>query len=350
MNHSNETNYDDPKFQEELKQFLLELADKQQYTNSMLDGSFIIAQQRSKIDELFQLVHDRILADHTEEELGTLKHKSTRPLRSFDFELNRLFQETFEVYKEQILPSIPDFLEKAIFRGDENRKNKFLLEHFQKLTLPLLGEHDSPGDDLFLFVCFIMAFNDEKIMNTILADRLSGPAQSIEAVYGMCGLLIQADKSKKEGLGEQAYSYLIDASNMLGMYKSAAFMNARFDTVATKRFAKKQANIKHSSPSELNTAKDKVRELFVSLQKADAPDKTRLRGPWKSANEAHQEIALSMHKEIDAKVIGDSTILALCRQLHKKQKAEAKRKGRPTISVLLKHTLDDGTVVSEKVL
>jgi hypothetical protein len=343
MSYSKDSTYDDPKNQKALKELILDLVHKKGLTDSLIDGSFLINQSRSDIEEVFKAINDSAIPCHLKDE-----QVNSRPLRGIDRELGRMTQEVCALYKEQFIPLIPEVIERLVSQGDSVKLNHFVDKFFYSIIMPLLSEQESPGDDIFLFVRYIMALDNDKTTNDILADRLSGPAYSLEAVYGICGLIIQAGRAKRNGLIDQAYSYLIDASNMLGMYKSAAFMRSRFEPVANSYFAKKHANKKHSSPSANSAAKEKVRKLFVSLRGSFDPENPESFPLWKNASEARKAISEVMCQEVEDGVIGDSTIYSLCKELQNQEKEAAERRARPAISVIVNQTLDDGTVVPRK--
>lgn len=343
MSSSEDSQYNDPKNQKALEDIILDLLQKKNLSDSIIDGSFLINQNRSGIAEILKAISDNVIPRHLKNE-----QVNTRQLRGFEYELNRLAQDACALYKEHFIPVIPEVIEKLVSQGDSAKLNHFVEKFFYSIIIPLLNEHESPGDDIFLFVRYIMALNNDKSTNDILADRLSGPAYSLEAVYGICGLIIQADRAKHDGLIDQAYSYLIDASHMLGMYKSAEFMRSRFEPVADSYLAKKNAHKRHSSPSVKKSAQEKVRELFVSLRGPFDPKKAEPIPRWKNATEARQAISKVMCQEIEDKAIGDTTIYSLCKELHNEEMEAAERRTRPTISVIANHTQDDGTVVPIK--
>ncbi|OYT80912.1 hypothetical protein [Pseudomonas sp. PGPPP2] len=342
--------FKDPENFKKMQDLLWDIIEKNNIINQQTDGKAIIDLQRSDIKYLFSKINECVTQEYSDEELGKIISKKSRALRSFHTELARLTEATFKLYKDLILEKLPEVFLKILKTKSNDTIDEFLSIHFNHITIPALRDEKHPGDDIFLFIRHIMSINDEKEMNSIIAEKLSAPAQSLEAVYGMCGLLIQASRAEQEGRIDEAYSYLIDASNMIGMCQATAFIMPRIESVANKRFAKKNAQRKHMSPSPLNAAKSKVAELFVSLKPLAEPNNPSSARRWENANHAHETIYDAMREEIDTKIIGDTTILGICRKLYRQEKNHAHKQGRPTVNVYIKQTLADGTVLSKQIL
>ncbi|WP_110973206.1 hypothetical protein [Pseudomonas huaxiensis] len=342
--------FDDPENMRQMQDILWEIIEKNNTVSQETDGQIIINLQRSSLKKLFSNINECVSQEYSEEELNKIISKKSRTARTFHTELSRLTEATFRLYKNLIPNTLPEIFLKILKTKSSDIIDEFLSIHFSNITVPALRDEDHPGDDIFLFIRHIMLINDEDEMNSIIAETLTAPAQSLEAVYGMCGLLIQASRAEQEGRMDEAYSYLIDASNMIGMCQATEFMMPRIDAIAKKRFAKENAKRKHTSPSPLNSAKKKVAELYINLKPLVEPDKPNSSRKWQSANHAHETIYDAMRKEIDANEIGDTTILTICRKLYKQEKIQIQKQGRPTVNVYIKQTLADGTTISKKIL
>ncbi|MDQ0706986.1 hypothetical protein QF043_005778 [Pseudomonas sp. W3I7] len=337
---------DSPEDQQIPKEFFLELV--RRYRNSQDRhgrGFDIWDAQKHEIDELFKVIREAVLPEYPD--LSNTIHKETRPARTYDYELDRLWNWAiciFEKYFEgRISPVLKIIIEDGSLNG-ESKLKELLKVIFRNGLIPALVSQGNPGDDLFLFIRHAMMFSDEKEVAKIISQTLDTPHHTPAAIFGICGLLIQSQQASENGLMAEAYSYLIDANYMLGMYQSSEYIMERFDEVSKIRKARANAEKRHANDNRVKLGKIRARELFYSLRE-EGPD--GVRPLWKSANKArdaiHHALTTEIHesKRTDIK-IGESTILELCQELHKQ---EIKRRENPDYGIIEGYRLKDGTFI-----
>lgn len=306
-----------------------------------MNGTEVRRLQEAEIAELFRLVHENILPRYADNK--AILHRDSRPVRTFETELQRLWSQALFEFVGYFRPRLPEFLTKlmAVEQDGEAKLQKFMKLVLEGITIPLLKGYDLPGDDLFFLILHTVTYLDEESAVNYLADTLETPPQTQASVFAVCGLLIQARTAADAGEEAIAYSYLIDASYLLGMSKSSAFITKRFDAIAAKRQAKANAKKRHSSAKELNLGKKRVAELYYSLR---STGENGVQLPWKSANKALEEISQAIAKENNPDIrISDTTIRKICLAMQKRELKERKRQG---INLTVSFPMPDGSTVT----
>lgn len=337
---------DSPEDQKIMHDLFLELIRQHRNSQDRQGRGFDIWNaQKREIDELFKVIREVVLPEYPD--LSVTIHKETRSIRSYEYELNRLWGWAIRIFEQYFEARISPGLKMLIEDGNQNGESKLkemLNVIFRRGVIPALASQGNPGDDLFLFVRHAMTYSDEKQVAKIISQTLDTPHQTPAAIFGICGLLIQSQQASENGLTTEAYSYLLDANHMLGMYQSSEYIMERFDEVSTQRKSKLHLEKRHASDNAVNLGKIRVRELFYTLRTIGDDG---VRPLWKSANRAMEDISKALNKEIheskrtDIK-IGDSTILKLCRVLHNR---EIERKANPDFGIVPGYRLKDGTFI-----
>jgi hypothetical protein len=332
--------------QKKMQALFLELVRRQQSLQKTSDRGFDIWNHlKQDIDEIFKIIREVVLPEYPD--LDTVIHKETRPQRNYENELNRLWAKALDIFgsyfETRISPALKLIIEDSSQEGKSNIKEMQVFI-FWKGLIPTLAGHGNPGDDLYLYVNHAMLFSDEELVSRMIAKNLDTPHHSPEAIFGICGLLLQSHQASKNGSMDEAYSYLIDASHMLGMYHSSEYIMERFDTVADSRKARINAEKRHSTDTRFILGKARARELFYSLRE-EGPD--GIRPMWKSASKAMTAISKALVREIaqsnrtDIK-ISDSKIYDLCKELCKQERHQ---KECPDFGIIPGYRLKDGTFI-----
>lgn len=339
---------DSPENQKMIQDMLLELVRQYRISQERMDRGFDIWEsQKQDIDELFKVIREVVLPEYPD--LSITIHKGTRPIRTYEYELNRLWSSAINIFERYFEARIPPVLKIVIEDSSQNGESKLkelLSLIFRKLFIPALISQGNPGDDLFLFVRHAMISSDEKQIAKIISKTLDTPHHTPAAIFGICGLLIQSQQASENGLVTEAYSYLLDANFMLGMYQSSEYIMERFDEISAQRKSRVNLEKRHASDNAVNLGKARVSELFFSLREK-RPD--GVRPLWSSANKAMTQISKALAKEIhenkrtDIK-IADTTILDVCRDLHRQEKY---RKENPDYGIFQGYRLKDGTIIRE---
>lgn len=339
---------DSPENQKMLEDMFLELVQRYQISQERLERGFDIWElQRQEIDDLFRVVREVVLPEYPD--LSITIHKETRPIRTYEYELNRLWGRAIYIFERYFEVRIPPVLKAVI--EDSNQSGESKLKEliniiFRKFIIPTLASQENPGDDLFLFVRHAMLYSDEKQIAKIISETLDTPHHTPAAIFGICGLLIQSQQASEIGSMHEAYSYLLDANLMLGMYHSSEYIMERFDEISDQRKSKLNLQKRHAKDNAVNLGKIRVSELFFSLREK-GPDGVRTL--WKSANKAMADISLALAKEkLESKrtdiKISDTTILEVCRNL---QRQERDRKENPDFEIVQGYRLKDGTFIPD---
>lgn len=337
---------------EELRDFLLELVARRRDVISKLDGTELQEKYKTLLELRLSVIRDNYPQRKSD---GLILYKAGREKRTFEAELKRLWSIALKLHQDNILPQLIDFSMRSMPDADSPHRTKKFRQainyFFEKKVLPLINGHEDLGDEIYLLTCEIMNNTDEAVVVEEIAKNATTPAQLPEAILGIFGLLISAEKSKKAGLTEEAYSYLIDANHMIGLYEGASFPMRHIHQVSKKLNAINNGrSSRKSTNTALNETKSLAEKLFYSIMQDDNANPEGKAGTWPSAQFAMEKVwdaLIDISRKSGKKKpdISESTLLKLCQKLHKKDK-DMRRKNRFGINVMVKHTEPDGSVVN----
>lgn len=317
--------YDSPELQRQIEDLLKDLMRLNKKATERLDGTAARRKIAQLIDSLIKCTRDDILPQTNKSSLKL--YSEGRASRSFDAELNRLWDKTTVEYQrmfaDQNISNLPAIISEQIFSEDPDFARRGF-EHLAAVELnsaiiPELESRDTPGDDILLYSLHILINPDEKIITNHIAESLITPPQMLYAFLGIFGLLIQARRSEDRGNLPEAYSYIIDANHMIGMLEASTWITRRFDTISASRNGKLRGKKETKKKIAVQQAKWYVEQLFNSLMPIDNMGLRK----WRSAEAALEAINIYIcdHK-IDIG-ISDETIKKECAKLnraHKKKK------------------------------
>ena len=272
----------------------------------------------TSVVESLDLVNNKIKPYLNVDNLGLYEGRGQR---SFERELNRLWEKAVECYELQQRNSLdPEFKAFLDQSKDQTHQNflDLLASELQNHVFPFLEQHETLGDDFYLLITQYLQIAEEGAVEKIAITK-STPPELPASVFGMFGLLMQARRYYAKGEADQAYSCLLDAGNLIGMHDGARYTMKHLPAVAAKLRAK--AN---GEKSRANKAKEKVRaaEIFYTLRPMDGDGRQTA---WESADEALKRIWKELVNEAladgrDEPYIADSTVRTLCRKLHNSYK------------------------------
>lgn len=329
---------------EKLKEFLLELMVVRRKMIGKLDGSEVIKQNGHIIDQAIQDSREVIKSQHEEEVGDNLYLSKGRSVRKFDFECSRLWERALDLY----IKSSEKALEDNIARLLNDPKNKILRERMRCNAEALVRDivnnafkgNEDPAGYLFFHTHYLMLDCHKDIAVENIATSGMTPPELPTALFGIFCLLVEADKNRKQADMDLAYSFLIDAAELIGLHEGASYAMKNLDEVSVKRRAKL-----NSEKSRIQKNKEQVRacELFYSLRPHDEEGKPM---PWESASAAFEEVWGALVDEALEKGMNDprtaeSTIKTLCRDLQKRDKDGSSL----DIRVEVVQVLPDGTEV-----
>jgi hypothetical protein len=330
----------------ELQEFILDMTRKYQSAMNKLNGVDLRNIHVQEIADLFSTVDESVLPEYPD--LSNIAHTETRPLRTLESELARLWKYAEGIFKDFYKPNLPEFL--VIIIKDRGNEGEALLDQlldliFRQIVVPELKKRENPGDDLFLLMNHSIMYSEEDYILKRASEDLLVPHTSKIAVYGLAGLLIQCERALGNGLKDVAYTYLMDAFGMVAMYNSTKFILSRFDKIANKRKGRLQGLAKHKKPNFANMVKGRTRELFFSLREIDP--KTGLRDPWpgiaKAAEKIHEIIRDEVPKEVPPIEVPYTTIRDTCSKLYNQEKRD---RSKPNYRFVVNSRLKDGTLLT----
>ncbi|OAI26764.1 MULTISPECIES: hypothetical protein [Methylomonas] len=286
--------------------------------NNTTDSQQLDAKQ---IDEAFKFVDAEIKPQYSGKE--TLLYKKGRSNRNFENERRRLWQRAvvcYQIYYRGRLKAESEFDTYLLDHPTVNQEFLKLLESaLQTQVVPELKKHEAPGDDLYLLINNLLrgVTDDDSIEN--IANSRTTPPQTTISIFGMFGLLIQAERYQNQGLLHEAYSCLLDVNNLIGMYDGARYLMDRLPAVAAKIRAKDNAK---KSRSQKNIVKSRAIDLFYELRPKTKDRKPQL---WESADKAFNNIWDKLVEEAIQEsgdqntipCISEGTIKSLCQKLHR---------------------------------
>lgn len=205
----------------------------------------------------------------------------------------------------------------------------------ETVVVPFLEQQSHPGEDL------LMLLNErttpslrEHAVKMIAARRIT-PFQESTGVWAALGLLIQARRVHHVGDVQQAYSFLIDASRVIGQYNGARFTMDLLDEVVPKR----RAHINGAVPLKTTgSLKMRVGRLYYDLRPAEGwPDrKTASNTVWLNLNPGR-----STGKKPTA--IAKSTVDKMCHRLFENERTDGA--GDVRVNVEMYEQLPNGTLI-----
>lgn len=306
---------------ERLREILLHVAMAYEDAASMLDAGSARERLAAHVEQTIEFVREKILPTYSGKKL--LLYDEGRAVRSFDFEWTRLWEKAITLYLRSAGrlsgPDVETYLSDPAHASILKELQNDLRAQIETFTVPLLEDFETPGDDFLLYTYTRMVATDEKTTIDDIAGAGLTPPERIEAFFGMFGLLIEATRAKQQGAMDLAYSFLLDASHMIGMHESARYVMKFSPEVAKKRRAQLNSE---KSREQVKKAKLRVCELFNELRPTSADGKPQR---WKKANDAAHAVWGALEKEAyadggRAPDISDRTVLSLCQKLHKRDK------------------------------
>lgn len=306
---------------EKLRQILLQLAMAYDDVAGMLDGSKAGERLARHIAEMTGIVREQIRPAYSKK--NVLLYETGRAVRTFDFERKRLWQKAIMFYLNSVatlsVPDVEKYLEDPVHASILNELQNELRTQIETFTVPLLETLETPGDDFLLYTYALMVDTDEKTAIDNIASTGKTPSELVSAFFGMLGLLVEATRAKQRGDIDRAYSFLLDANHLIGMYESARYVMTHLPEVAKKRRAQLNSA---KSREQKNKAKVHAYELFNALRPSGADGKPQR---WETANDAAEAVwdALEIeahHEDGRDPDISYSTVLSLCQKLHKLDK------------------------------
>ena len=319
--------------EDERNDFFIDIIEK-------LDGTAFGKRIKEHIDESSAFIEayypNRIVPNEP------IYYEKGRASRTFEFELSRLWRRAIGMYVEHrvgaSLPYIRDELGDKTAYERINKYNDACLTLIETRVIPLLNEHESAGEDALIFVKEMMGGDDEYVRSCFLSTDLA-PSQSEYAFLGMIGLLLRAKHASANSDLSQAYAYLLDATELIGMHDGSAFVTKRLDKIVKSRRAQDSAYAKQESYKK---AASRVEELYDSLK---PKDKKR----WKSASGARNAIMRVLDKEaLDANLekpdIAVSSVYKICKELYAIDTRAAQQK-KPGLQAVIRLNMPNGDVV-----
>ncbi|MEE4750418.1 hypothetical protein V2K65_26110 [Pseudomonas alliivorans] len=319
--------------QEERDSFFIKIIEQ-------LDGTDFSKKIKEYIDETSAFVEsyypNRIVPEEP------IYYEKGRASRTFEFELSRLWRRAITTYIEHrvgiSLPYIQEELGDKTAHERISKYNEACLVLIETRVIPLLNEHENVGDDALLFVKEMMGGDDDYVRNGFLATDLA-PSQSEYAFLGMIGLLLRAKHASTNSDLSQAYAYLIDAAELIGMHDGSAFITKRLDKIVKSRRAQESAYAKQESYKK---AAARVEELFHSLKPKD-------KKKWKSASGARNAIMRILDKEaldagLEKPAIAVSSVYTICKELYATD-VRATQQTRPKLQAVIRLEMPNGDIV-----
>lgn len=305
---------------EQVRELLLQLALAYKDVIPKLDGSEDRRLQAQSMDDIIDLVHKEIRPGAA----GNMPpiDAEARRERGFEGEYKRLWERVLALYFEDQRNSHPTMAALLAVPAYASLAGEFqagLHRQVQETTIPLLDRHAAPGDDLYLFVLACMRSLDAEATIESLADSEKTPPELPAAFFGMFGLLMQAKRAEREQDTTRAMSYLFDVNHLIGLHEGARYPMRHLPAVAKKLHARRNGEKSHIKK---NKAKVRVIELYYALRPRDAHGQPQM---WKSAEIAMTAVWIALVNEAIAAgeenpVIKDSTVLDVCKLLHRRDK------------------------------
>lgn len=282
---------------------------------SPLDAKDAHDEERKRIEEIIAFSKAEL-----KPRLGknSLLYDSGRSRRCFDAELRLQWLKARACYQRHWLSILDPYDQKLLLDPRNEAFRDELLgmvgHDVDSRIRPMLEEHESPGDDLYHLVNRLLSgFKDEDAVK-LLADSGS-PLQIQTSLFGIFGLLIQASRYHERRQMDQAYSCLIDASNLIGMNDASTYVMRYLSPVAARRQARKTSAKSRLKKEQIKAT---VHELYESARPMGGDGKPRR---WMSSSEAGGAVWSALTKDLedpDDLGLKDSTVMKLCRELFKK--------------------------------
>ncbi|MBA6067803.1 hypothetical protein [Pseudomonas mosselii] len=317
--------YNSPKLQAQLQEFMLDLARLNRKATERLDGTELRNSRVKLLDFITKYSKEEIIPKWEESKLRL--YSGGRASRGFEAELESLWNRAIVNYQQmsasEMIRNLPAIVSEQILEGDDG----YAREGFEaaarmellSITIPVIEGYATPGDDILLYAMDVLTNPGDDAEETI-AEHLIAPTQMLYSYLCIFGLLIEARRTMASNRATEAYTYLIDASYMLGMLESSAWLMPRFDKIAASRNGKLRARKETPKKAAIRQAKDYVKHLFDHLMPTDA---TGIR-KWKSADAAKFEVnAYLAEKNITLGISAD-LIDKECVILHRADKMRQK--------------------------
>lgn len=341
------SNYEGPEFQAQMSEFLLDLARLSSKATESVDGTALRRERADLIDELITFAKENTILNLSKETYSAFVDQ--RVSRSFEGEFNRTWNSASAAFEkmsaEAAIESLPPIVSEQIFSDGPTHAQaafeKAAALELKMINIPALEKHEAPGDNLFLYFLDSCYNSEEGAVTDQVAETLRTPSQTLPALLATFGLLIQARRSEVSGNLTAAFSYLMDASRMLGMIEASTWITSRFDKIAASRNGKSNARKDTPKKRAFRDAKLFVEHLFHSLM----PTSSVGVRAWKSADQTKFNINAYI---CDHKIkigISDDKIEKECERLYKlDRKNFLKNKFR--ILAFYKHVKKDGTEIN----
>jgi hypothetical protein len=244
--------------------------------------------------------------------------EGTRETRGFKNEYNRLKSRVLDFYVASLTEQIPELariLETPPFAATQAQLRNKVRAYAESLIVPIIERFPTSGEDIYMQMYSWVWSADSKTMVKDIADTGIGASESVLATYGMLGLLMDARKAHNSGHVERAYSYLLDASHLIGMREGSNSITKHLPDLTEKLH---KVNNSYKSRAPKREASYRAAVLFYELR---PKDERGLRSPWANKNAAAKAIWEVMEKEayaLKAKPgLEFSGVDRLCQQLIK---------------------------------
>lgn len=307
----------------------------------LLSNSISGVAHKSSISDAINRSREHVRDWKTHQSLG-ISNDSDDTAGEFDFELNSLWTRAETLYSQdhikKALPIITGRLGDKTASERINRYYSACIALLRQNVIPVIQDHEDAGDCSYTHVSDMLQGDDAFIRSGFL-DGNEAPPQTIFAYIGMFGLLIKAKKLHQKNEFNQAYSYLLKASRLIGMQEGAAFLTDRLDLIVRSLHARNSAHIKHARYQEISS---RVQDLFHSLKRIE----NNLPMPWRNATVAAKKIYAFLQDEsrdgsIDDPGIAHSSVYTICKAMCNIEKQAAS--GKKNFRLIYKIPLPDGS-------
>lgn len=275
-----------------LKQVLMQIAIRLQAPYKPFNLSDHLRQVEQCVQGVVDLVKREIRPFYSQQPF--LFAEGARATRGFEFEYDRLKTRVLDFYVGSLTEQIPELktvLETPPFEATRAEVRREIRLYAESLIIPIIEQFPTAGEDIYLQIYSWVRDADAKGMVQDIATTGIGASESVLATFGMLGLLINAAKVYKSGEIEQAYSYLLDVSHLIGMRDGANSISKNLPDLTEKLH---KVNNSHKSRAPKREANARAALLFYELR----PKNSRgFRNPWPNKAAAANAIWEAMEKE-----------------------------------------------------
>jgi hypothetical protein len=247
--------------------------------------------------------------------------EGVRETRTFENEYNRLKSRVLDYYVEALSEQIPELakaLEAPPLAATKAQMRRETRAYAATQIMPVIEKHPAVGEDIYLQIyAWVWDADTPSLVERVASSGIGAP-ESVLATYGMLGLLIDARRSYDAGNIEKAYSYLNDASFMIGMREGTRGITKHLPELTKKMH---QSYLSHKSRARKREDSEKAVELFCSLRPRNEHG---ARIPWDSGIAAAAAIWEVMERDAyelgAAPALKFSGLKTLCERLVRDEK------------------------------